>query len=100
MGLSPPRRICSPQFCGPFVGFRVATATLGNDDGNFDISIFALNVEGTGLTDPLIVDAAPDSGAFSVAYQGLFVPPMTVAPYRPVTRGVGSIRFPLPRRRR
>ena len=89
-----------PQFCGPFVGFRVATTTLGNDDGDFDISVFALNFEGSGPLDPLIIDSAPDSGSFSVAYQGLFVPPMTVAPYRLVTRGVGSIRIPLLRSRR
>ena len=44
------------------------------------VSVLALNVEGTDLFPPIIVDVAPDSLAFALNYGGLFIPPMRAAP--------------------
>ena len=68
-----------PSFCGPFVGVRVALTLLGGDDGNMNVSVMALNLEGTGPGAPLIVDLAPDSMAFNLNYGGLFTPPLRAA---------------------
>ena len=68
-----------PSFCGPFIGVRVALSLLGGDEGNMNVSVMALNLEGTGLGAPLIVDLAPDSMAFNLNYGGLFTPPLRAA---------------------
>ncbi len=77
-----------PSFCGPFIGIRVALSLLGGDEGNMNVSVMALNVEGTSLVAPIIVDLAPDSMAFNLNYGGLFTPPLRAAPLRNVTRRV------------
>jgi hypothetical protein len=89
-----------PSFCGRFVGYRASMASLGNDDGDMNITGMAINVEGTGPLDPFIVDAVPDSGAYALNYMGLFGPSLTVAPQPSRAGRVGSIRVPLPSRRR
>ena len=84
-----------PSFCGPFIGVRVALSLLGADDGNMNVSVMALNLEGTGVLDPIIVDLAPDSMAFTLNYAGFFTSPMRATPLRPTVSRVEYLRLPI-----
>lgn len=77
-----------PDVCGRYMGFAIPFASLGADDGDFDYVILAGNSQGTAAT---LYDPMPESGHYSVAFAGLFVPPYpavapAVPPLAPVAR--------------
>ena len=56
-----------PTFCGEFAAIRFSLQSLGNDDGDMDVSILTTNSEGQEVTSAWIVDPTPETEAMTIA---------------------------------
>ncbi len=78
------------------IGVVVALQSLGNDDGDMDVSVLTTNSEGQEALSAWIVDPTPETEAMTISLAGLFSPPALSSPPSVVDLGeVRTLRFPL-----